>query len=112
MWWFTVCLQDFIKAIQLFAFMENRGFRRVQVFRCTLLCNTATKTNDSTSTIANWEHDSSAKAVITAAVIVFNQHTCGDKHIFTAALLTKIAPYKIPFIRYVSNAKFLDDFSR
>ncbi len=76
--------------------MEYQGFRLVQVFRCALLCTAATKTNDSTSTIANWEHDSSAKAVIPAAVIVFYQHTGGDKHIFTAALLTKIAPYKIP----------------
>ncbi|VFS59985.1 Uncharacterised protein [Kluyvera cryocrescens] len=73
--WFSVVLLGFIKAIQLATFMENIGFRGVQVFRRIVTEYAATKTNYPASFVANRKHHAIAKTVVRSSLVIGDQHS-------------------------------------
>ncbi len=54
--------------------MENVCFRRVQVFGGIVAQHTPAKTNHPTAFIANGEHHPLAETIVTASLIVSDQH--------------------------------------
>ncbi|STR43752.1 Uncharacterised protein [Klebsiella michiganensis] len=54
--------------------MENIGLRGVQVLRHAVTQHATTKTNHPASLIADGEHHPFAEAVVTASLIVSDQH--------------------------------------
>ena len=63
----AVVLACFIEAVELLAFMKDRGFRRVQVFRLVVAEYPATESDDAAAGIADREHHAIAEAVIAFA---------------------------------------------
>ena len=74
--WFGIVLLRFIQAIQLTAFMEYVGFRGVQILRQGIAQHSSAKPNYPASLIADGEHHPFAEAVVTAPLIVRDQHAC------------------------------------
>ena len=72
---FSVMLLSFIKAIQLSTFMENIGFRGVQVFRRIVTEYATTKTNHPSSFIANREHHPITETIVGSALVIVDQHS-------------------------------------
>ena len=54
--------------------MENIGFRGVQILRQGIAQHASTKTNDPTTFVADGEHHPFAEAIVTASLIVGDQH--------------------------------------
>ncbi len=86
---FGVILLRFIQAVQLAAFMENIGLRGVQVFWQRIAQHAPAKTNHPASLIADREHHPFAEAVVTAPLIVGDQHARINKRLAVFLIAAK-----------------------
>ncbi len=73
---FAVGLQRLVKPIEFSTFLENVGFRRVEVFGFVVAQYPAAKSDDPATLVANREHHPVTKAIVNAALIIFHQHAC------------------------------------
>ncbi|MNM99697.1 hypothetical protein D3C81_1122640 [compost metagenome] len=70
----AVELARFVKPVELLAFMENRGFRGVQVLGFVVAKHPATEGDDPAATVTDREHDPVTEAIVTLAGLgIFNQ---------------------------------------
>src|SRR6185369_6984925 len=63
------CAPGLVQPIQLASLVEEHSFRRVQVFRFTLIKDAAPERDDSATPIAYWKHDSITEAIVMALPI-------------------------------------------
>jgi hypothetical protein len=84
-----VVLLRFIQAIQLTAFMEYVGFRGVQILRQGIAQHSSAKPNHPASLIADGEHHPFAEAVVTASLIVGDQHAGINKRLAVFLIAAK-----------------------
>ena len=68
----------FVEAVEVFAFIEQRGVRRVEVFGFGVVQHAAAEADNLPAAVADGEHDAVAEAVVVAAVF-FNHHAAVDQ---------------------------------
>ena len=89
-------------------FLEERRFRRVQVFWFAFSKHPSAKGDDLAFLIHDWEHDSVAKTVVQTAVLVLD-HQSRLLQAFNGVVLKHCAKV-LPAIGRVANTEFLGDF--
>jgi len=69
----------FEQAVKLRAFVEQRGFRRIEVFRLPLVEHPAAEADSLALDVLDGEHDAVAEAVVASIVAVDDQPRCGER---------------------------------
>ncbi len=112
------------QAVQLLALVEHRGFRRVEVFRFTLVDDASAKADDFAAQIANRKGDSVAQPVVSTlrrgkrlglriegvAGRVAGHHQAG-LHQGIGVVIRERAGQGLPIVRGVAQAKFFGDLA-
>ena len=109
-------LARFVKTVKLAAFVEERGFRAVEVFRLALVDDATTETDDATARIADGEHDTVTEAVVVAGAacvlrIAFNQHARGHQGLAPRRSGAEGIQHIVPAVACVAQCETVNRFA-
>ncbi len=91
--------------------MENRRFRRVQIFWRSATQHPSAKTDHPAATIPDRKHDPIPETIITATAIPTDQHTQLNQLCFGGCRAGQGLAQTIPAGRRVTNGKLFYDFT-
>ena len=100
-------LAGFVEAVQLTAFVEQYGLRRVQVFRLVVANDTAAKADRAATAIADGKHDSAPEPIVVSPVVATNDEADGQQPFDGARALSKLVEHLAPRVGRVANAEAL-----
>ncbi len=106
---FTQGLARLRQAEQLAALLEERGFRRVQVFGFALVDNAATEGDDLALRIDDGDHQAVAEAVVAAAGLVLDDQA-GDLQ-FVGVVIGEDGLQVLPAVRRIADAEASGHFA-
>ncbi|MNQ81694.1 hypothetical protein D3C85_967270 [compost metagenome] len=108
----AVGLARFIQAVEFLAFMENRGFRGVQVFRLVVAQYPAAEGDDAPATVADRKHHAVAEAVVAfTAFGVFDQQAGIDHGFLLQGIAAQVLEQVVPARWGKTQAEVPGDFA-
>ncbi|MNP09559.1 hypothetical protein D3C76_1016710 [compost metagenome] len=108
----AVVLARFVQAVEFLAFMEDRGFRRVEVLGLVVAQHPATKRDDAPATVADREHHAITKAVVAlAGFSVFDQQAGIDHGFLLQGVAAQVLEQVVPARWRKTEAEVPGDFT-
>ncbi|MNL10770.1 hypothetical protein D3C87_1315800 [compost metagenome] len=102
----------FVQAVEFLAFMENRSFRGVQVFRLVVAQYPAAEGDDAPATVADRKHHAVAEAVVAfTAFGVFDQQAGIDHGFLLQGIAAQVLEQVVPARRSETQAEVPGDFA-